>query len=183
MEQQNDKRRTPIITRESISKSYIKPYDQTLIEKNNKVNDELRRYKAVALKLERAYNDAKANINALEIQHKIRYSDYDDIIDDLTKKKTDAEAKALYHYKKAEDAAKTLTMIKTEHASVVQRLRLKLEESESQNARLSSDLISEKREREKAHLMLQNKETEWSSQIQQLETTINMLKQQVFFSQ
>ncbi|CAO3624564.1 unnamed protein product [Cunninghamella echinulata] len=173
MEQQNDKvRRTPIITRESISKTYIKPYDQTLIEKNNKAN-------AVALKLERAYNDAKANISAMEIQHKIRYSDYDDIIGDLTKKKTDAEAKALYHYKKAEDAAKTLAMIKTEHASVAQRLRLKLEESESQNARLSSDLISEKREREKAHLMLQNKETEWSSQIQQLETTINILKQQV----
>lgn len=56
-----------------------------------------------------------------------------------------------------------------------------MEDYQSQNARLSSDLISEKREREKAHLMLQNKESEWSSQIQQLETTINMLKQQVYF--
>ncbi|KAI8076890.1 uncharacterized protein BX664DRAFT_49180 [Halteromyces radiatus] len=174
----------PRVTLESISRTPLYTTTTTSssssISHGNDNDDEIRRLKAMTLKLEHAYKNAQARNEAIHIEHKAKYSEYDFIIERLTTEKKDAEARAIYHHKRSKDAAHALELVKMDHTNVTERLRTKLEELEAQNARLSTDIFSEQRERQKATWALNTKESEWTNRIQQLETTVDVLKQQVY---
>ncbi|ORX47711.1 hypothetical protein DM01DRAFT_1410098 [Hesseltinella vesiculosa] len=175
-EEQAPKR--PKVTRDLLSNPISKSIDLQNLESSDD-HDKISRLKSRINQLDYAFNLAHTKCEAYEIQLKQRAGEYKQELQDLCDKKSDAEARAIYHYKEAESAKKALAMIKMDHNAVSERQRRQLETLQLQNSDLTENLEREKRQRDIAQRSVTTKSSELTSLSNTLQESVDVLKRQV----